>query len=226
LGAAGETEIADVAGLSARSTRALLRRLELEALVAQVRLLHGRPALYLITRQGLRAAGRSDLTPPRVSSSGFAHMLECARVARALERTLAGSATVHSERELRASERAAGRLLASAQLGFSTACAADVHRPDLVCWPADEDSLPLAIEVELTVKAPARLRAIVRGWARARRVAGVVYYAPPAVARALERAIAEERAALAVAVLALEAAGQLPAGIGRWRSTSPIPSAP
>jgi len=86
--------------------------------------------------------------------------------------------------------------------------------------------LPIAVEVELTVKAPARLRAIVRGWARSRRVAGVIYYAAPAPARARERAVAEERAAAQVRVLELARAGELPGELAGARSTSPIPSAP
>jgi len=206
LGAAAVAELADVAGLGEEAATARLRRLEQHALVTRVRLLHGKPALYMITRSGLRAVGRDELAPARISSSGFAHAWECARVARALERSLAGRFTVHSERELRAWERAGGRLIASAELGFSVAAAADVHRPDLVCCavPRSALALPLAIEVELTVKAPQRLRAIVRGWARCRLVGGVVYYATPAVSRALARAVTEEGAADAVRVLALE----------------------
>jgi DNA-binding MarR family transcriptional regulator len=224
LGAAALTDLADVGGLSHEAAAARLRRLERDGLVSRRRLLHGKPALYLITRSGLRVIGRDELGPARVSSSLFAHALECARVARGLERASAGRFTVHSERELRAWERAAGSLIASAELGFSVAASADVHRPDLVCCvsPRSPQALPLAIEVELTVKAPQRLRAIVRGWARCRRVAGVVYYASPEVARALERAIVEERAEAMVRVLALDHA-DLRSPV---RSTNPIPSAP
>lgn len=210
IGAAALDELADVAGLQRVAAATRLRGLEQQTFVAQRRLLHGRPALYLITRAGLRAVGRADLGPAHVSESGFAHALECARVARSLEHSLVGRFTVHSERELRAWERASGRPVASAELGFSAAAACDLHRPDLVCCsvPGATPGLPVAVEVELTVKAPARLRAIVRGWARCRRVAGVVYFATPPVARALERAVAEERAAPAVGVFALEDAGR------------------
>jgi hypothetical protein len=210
--------------LSREAAAARLRRLEQDALVSQARLLHGKPALYLATRAGLLAIGRDDLRPAQISSSGFVHALECARVARALERSLAGRFTVHSERELRAWERADGRLIASAELTFSVAASVDIHRPDLVCCASagSTSALPLAIEVELTVKAPRRLRAIVRGWARCRRVAAVVYYATPTVARAVERAVAEERAADVVRVLPLDDVDlRSPA-----QSTSPIPSAP
>jgi DNA-binding MarR family transcriptional regulator len=209
IGAAGLAEIADAAGVTPRTAAARVRALEGAGLVQTVRLLHGRPALVVVTRAGLRAAGREELTPPRVSSSGFAHLLECARVERALARSLAGGHTVHSERELRAWERASGRALASAELRFAARGARELHRPDLVCLPLCSVALPIAVEVELTVKAPARLREIVRGWARSRCVAQVVYYAPPPAARALERAIAAERAAGVVRVLELARAGEI-----------------
>lgn len=209
IGAAGAAEVADAAGIAASTAAARLRRLEAAGLVQTVRLLHGKPALFVITRAGLRAAGRGELAPPRVSSSGFAHLLECGRVASALARSLAGSYSVHSERELRAWERASGRVLASAELRFGARGARELHRPDLVCVPLG-GGLPVAIEVELTVKAPVRLREIVRGWARCRCVAGVVYYATPAALRALERAIADERAGASVQALELARAGELP----------------
>ncbi len=210
IGAASATELADVCGstIAAASTR--LRRLEGEGLVSESRLLHARPALYLITRSGLRAAGRGELTAPRVSHAGFVHALECARVARALEGRHAGRFTVHSERELRSWERAAGRPVASMELGFSsTRRTGDVHRPDLALRPVNRTAggLPIAVEIELTVKAPVRLRSIIRGWARCRTVSGVVYYAAPAVLAALELAVSHERASGAVRVLALAGAG-------------------
>ena len=60
------------------------------------------------------------------------------------------------------------------------------------------------------MKAPRRLGEIVRGWARSRLIAGVVYYAAPAALRALERAVADQQAAAQVHVLGLERAGELP----------------
>jgi DNA-binding Lrp family transcriptional regulator len=216
LGGAGLVEIAGALGLSCAAAGARLRRLERDGLVEAVRLLHGCPALYVITRAGLRAAGRRELAPPRVSGSGFGHLLECGRVARSLERALGDRYSIHSERELRVWERAAGRALASAELGFGPSGARERHRPDLVCWPLAEAPVghAVAIEVELTVKAPARLAAIVRGWARSRLIAGVVYYAAPAALRALERAVADQQAAARVHVLGIERAGELPPALG------------
>ncbi|MGD0198806.1 MAG: hypothetical protein ABSC56_12975 [Solirubrobacteraceae bacterium] len=209
IGAAGVVEIAGSAGISVAATASRLRRLEAGGLVTPVRLLHGQPALYLVTRAGLRSAGRPELAAPRISSSGFAHALECARVVRALESAHRDRYSVHSERELRVWERAAGRAVASAELRFGLRGARELHRPDLVCKPL-EGGQPVAVEVELTVKAPSRLREIVRGWARSRCVTGVVYYAAPAALRALERAIADERAGGSVTAFALARAGELP----------------
>jgi hypothetical protein len=224
IGAAGAAELAGAAAVTEAGALARLRVMARDGLVEQKRLLAGEPALWLITRRGLREAGRTELDVQRVSSAGFSHLGACARVARALETALEGRFTVHSERELRAWERG-GRLLASAELGYGRA--PERHRPDLVCVALERRALPIAVEVELTVKAPERLAAIVRGWARSRRVAGVVYYATPAVVRALGRAIDAEQAAPAVAVLDLACAGQVPQEfLGPRRSTSPNPRAP
>ncbi|MGA2470572.1 MAG: hypothetical protein ABSG64_07780 [Solirubrobacteraceae bacterium] len=215
FGAAGLEDLAAVHELSPAAAAARLGALARDGLVESVRLLHGQPALHVITRAGLRAAGRDELAVPRVSPSGFAHLLECGRVAAALDRAQRGRYGVLSERELRACESAAGRAIASAELGFGPSGARERHRPDLVCWPAGgvRAALPLAVEVELTVKAPVRLHTIVRGWARSRLVAGVVYYCSPAALRALQRAVADERADGQVHVLERSRAGELPAGL-------------
>jgi hypothetical protein len=245
IGAAGADQVAAACGLSAASARARLRVLERDGLARRERLLHDAPALHLLTRAGLRAAGRPEIDPPAISAAGFAHQLAVAQAAVALGREH-GAIAITGERELRALERAEGRPLASAQIGHAADGSAALHRPDLVCWL---DPLPVAVEVELTVKAPRRLRAIVRGWARSRLVGGVVYYAPPHVARAVAAALRSEQAAERVALLALEDVGALPTFAPRCepdldargrrrpaevraalrtgsRSTSSIPSAP
>jgi DNA-binding transcriptional ArsR family regulator len=216
IGAGSPGEVAAASGLSLRATSARLRVLEDAGLTRSCRLLHGAPALYALTHRGLRAAGRRELDPVAISTSGFAHLLAVARVAVALAH--AGH-RVAGERDLRAAERAVGGPLASAEVGLARDGTIALHRPDLVCW---SEGPPIAIEVELTVKAPARLRTIVRGWARSRLVGGVVYYATPHAARALAGALRSECASEHVAVLALERAGRLP----EFRSPSSIPSAP
>jgi hypothetical protein len=215
IGAGSTVELAAVCGLGGRATQARLRALESAGLVRSLRLLHGAPALHTLTRRGLHAAGRPELDPVAISPSGFAHLLAVAGVALALGEA---GARVGGERELRAWEGLEGRPLASAEIGLGHDGTPALHRPDLVCWGAGR---PIAIEVELTVKAPRRLATIVRGWARSRLVGGVVYYAAPAATRALTRAIRNESAGDSVVVLPLERAGELPP----FRSTSSIPSA-
>jgi hypothetical protein len=80
-----------------------------------------------------------------------------------------------------------------------------LHRPDLVLFPPDP-ALPVAVEVELSVKAARRLEAICRAWARCRLVSEVRYYAPPHVARAVSRAVSAVHAHDATRILSLEEA--------------------
>ena len=215
IGAGGADQLAGACGLRPGVVRARLRALEAAGLVRSDRLLHDMPALHTLTRRGLRAAGRTDLEPVAVSAAGFAHLYAVGEVAVALG---AGPHRLGGERDLRALERDAGHALASAEVGYGTDGAVALHRPDLVCWG---EGPPIAVEVELTVKAPERLRTIVRGWARSRLVLGVVYYASAPAQRALERAIRAEDAEAAVAVLALERGGELPP----FRTARSIPSA-
>jgi hypothetical protein len=65
--------------------------------------------------------------------------------------------------------------------------------------------LPVAVEVELTVKAPQRLADICRAWARCRCVAGVIYLGPPEVRRALQRTLDQIEAGGRIVVLGLDA---------------------
>jgi hypothetical protein len=204
IGAAGADDIAAACGLSGSVARSRLRQLEREGLARQLRLLQGTPALHLITRRGLRAAGRPELGPIAVSAASFSHQLAVSRIAAALGHE---HGTILSERELRALERAEGRPLASAELGYAADGSTALHRPDLVCWRGPR---PVAVEIELTVKAPRRLRWIVRGWARSRLVAGVVYFAPPHVARAVAAARRREQAEERVALLPLDGAEHFP----------------
>ncbi len=71
-------------------------------------------------------------------------------------------------------------------------------------WPEDPGELPVAVEVELTVKAPRRLTGICRAWARSRCVAGVLYLAATEVERAVQRAIEQAHAHEQVVVVPLE----------------------
>jgi len=140
-----------------------------------------------------------------VSIAGAQHLIACAHVAAALERGYPEHAVI-GERELRQRERAARAPIASAVLSRSSDRGRLLHRPDLVLWPvAGTQERPLAVEVELTIKAPRRLAEICRGWARSRHVEGVLYVAPGHVRRALARAIAVAQAEAQIAVVPLEA---------------------
>lgn len=234
IGAAHATDVADRFELSPAQARARLQACRRAGTVDAVRLLHGQPALYVATAAGLRAAGLSDLRPCTVSPGGAAHLGEVARAAVALELGHPELIVV-GERELRRWEADAGRPIASADVGRGPDGFPARHRPDLVLWPAGQAGEPgceaVAIEVELTVKAPRRLAAIIRAWARTRLVGAVVYYASPAAARAVKRAVADQQAGEIVHVLGIEQVGTLPADLphvaaGRapLGSTSPIPS--
>ncbi len=206
LGAVTAEAVAEHLNVSPASARGRLRAAEGERLVKRCRPLTGHPALYTATRAGLRKADARDLDPCKVSASNALHLIECARVAAALERCYPDH-RVQGERELRGEERERRCALASAELGGGAhGGQGSRHHPDLVLWPLDaEGALPVAVEVELTVKAPERLAAICRAWARARCVAGVLYLAPPEVERAVLRAIDRAQAHERVVVVPLGA---------------------
>jgi hypothetical protein len=186
---------------SARSRLSFFAR---ERLLERRQLLVGEPALYTITRAGMRQAALTGPEPCRVSAANASHLLACARAAATLQRRYPDHA-VMGERELREAERRASKPLASATVGPCAGRPPHVHRPDLVLWPrAGFERAPVAVEVELTVKAPRRLAEICRGWARSREIAGVLYIAPEPVQRALAKAIEQAHAADRIVVVPLE----------------------
>lgn len=112
-------------------------------------------------------------------------------MALALERQF-GPAHVFSERELRAAEQVEGRPIAGAKLGELASGAPRLHRPDLAVLGGEGT---IAVEVELTPKAPRRLEELIRAWRRARWVGEVRYLcAPGQIRRAVERAVQKLRA--------------------------------
>lgn len=205
LGAITAEALALRMDITPASARGRLSAAVRRGLLARRCLLVEAPALYTITRAGLRACGAYGIDPCRLSASGAHHAILCAEVAAALERCYPDHRLV-GERELRRDERDLGRPLASARLAANR-----LHYPDLVLWPEAPGALPVAVEVELTIKAPRRLANICRAWARCPTVSGVLYLAPNHVERALERAIEKAHAEERVVVLPL---GALPSRPG------------
>jgi hypothetical protein len=172
-------------------------------LLTRHRLLAELPALYTVTSAGLRAAGLEGFGACRVSAGTALHTMVCAHAAVELQRRYPDQRVV-GEPELRREERRAAAPLASAVMGATGARGTALHRPDLVIWPSGARSRgPVAVEIELTIKAPRRLEAICRAWARSREVSGVLYLAPGDVERAVLRAIDRSHSAGRIAVLPL-----------------------
>jgi hypothetical protein len=205
FGVATAEALAIHGGWTLASARARLCAAERAGLLSSRRVLAGASPLYAATRAGLRASGVRGLEPSRVSVSAAPHAIACAEVAAALERAYPDH-HVTGERELRRDEREAGAPLASASLGHGPADGPLLHRPDVVLWPhGTSEMLPVAVEVELTIKAPARLLEICRAWARCRCVAGTLYLASAEVQRPLARAIERAQAGERIALVGLDA---------------------
>jgi hypothetical protein len=201
LGAVTAESLARYGQASVASARARLSAAERAGLLASSRPLSQAPALFLVTPAGMRAAGLRGFEPTRVTPANARHAVACAAAAAVLARAYP-TQLVSGERELRRDEHAFGGALASAQLNVRGR-GAQLHRPDLVLWPADARQLPVAVEVELTVKAPRRLLEICTAWARCRCVSGVLYLAAREAHRPLERAIGRAQAGGRITLVAL-----------------------
>ncbi len=201
LGALTAEALAELEGCTCASARGRLQAAVRAGLAGRVRPLRGAPSLFTATRAGMALVGLAGEEPTRVSAASARHQIACAHAAAALSRCYPHH-LVCGERELQRDERALGRRLASARMSCSRW--GDSHRPDLVMWPPAHGAGPLAVEVELSAKAPARLREICLAWARARHVAGVLYLAAPAALRPVGRAICQAGAEDRIVLVALE----------------------
>jgi transposase len=200
LGAVSAPDVMARFGVGRTVAYRRLARLVEYGLLARSRLVYGQPALYTATREGLAWAGLSQLDSARVGVATTRHWALCARLAVQLER--AERLEVWGEPRLRAAELDAGQAIASARLGDLPDGRPRLRRPDLVLFP--DAALPVAVEVELSVKASRRLQGISRAWARCRIVSEVRYYAPPHVQRAVSRAVSVVQAHDAIRILNLE----------------------
>lgn len=159
-------------------------------LLERLALLRDGPTLLRATRDGLRYAGLGLSIAP-VSPGSVDHWLRCATTALLLGEQ-AGHEQVLTERELRVAEQIEGRPIVSAKLGELPSGRPRLHRPDLALLGGER---PVAIEVELTPKAPQRLEQLIRAWRRASWVAEVRYLCEPGqTRRAVERAVEKTRA--------------------------------
>jgi hypothetical protein len=146
------------------------------------------PSVFYATREGLRWAGLG-YPVAKLSPSLIRHGLRCTSMAQALrEEFIIG---VHTERDLCWVHREMGKPIASAKLGTRPDGGPRLHRPDLAVITR---AGVIAVEVELTPKAPRRLEGIMRAWRRSSWVTEVRYYCEPGqTRRAVERAILATR---------------------------------
>jgi hypothetical protein len=158
----------------------------------------GYTALYTVTSAGRNLARKyahageyvypKGLRTPAVSIKEVRHMIACAGVRAAMERRYPDH-RVSGELELCRDEREQKRRLATVEIrGIGRRRS---HSPDMVIWPpatpdvpatpevpaTPDTMLPVALEVELTIKAKAELIANCRAWARCRYVEAVIYFA-------------------------------------------------
>jgi len=206
LGAAGAEHVMARFGMGRSWAYARLSRLVEDGLLEQTQLLHRQPGLYVATAEGLRWRGLQRLGVHRLSVGGFEHARQVATAAVALHEGLVHW-TLLSERELRVVESECGELVASSRLGELPGGRPALHRPDLAL--ISPEHRVLAVEVELSIKAPRRLQAICRGYARARHIRHAYYLANGAAGRAVTRAVEVTRARDRIAVLALHDVGAL-----------------
>lgn len=197
LGAVEARALAVRDGIGLESARSRLAAAERAGVMRSWRLLADQPPLYTVTRAGLRACGRGELAAARLSAGGAAHGAACCRVAVMLEAAYSRH-RVLGEADVRAAARSGLGRIPTPMLPAGGAGDARSHRPDLVLVAEQATGdLPIAVEVELTVKAPERLASICLAWARERTVGGVLYFAAePALsplARAVDRADAHGR---------------------------------
>jgi len=200
LGAITAEALAERDELSIDVARERLDELVGLELLERHSVLVGHPDLYTATIAGRRLARKhaeaggytypEGLRTARVTIREARHMIACASVAAALERRYPDHRVI-GERELHRDERAQRRRLASVDIRRHGERRS--HFPDLVIWPPgtldDPDTppspssasapsaLPIAVEVELTLKSKQELTAILRAWANCRHIEAALYYA-------------------------------------------------
>jgi hypothetical protein len=149
--------------------------------------LNGYPALYQPTAVGKELARRHmgvggysyplGMRSAEIKIPTVRHMIACASVAAALERRYPDH-RVSGVRELYRDEREQARRLASVEVRREGVVGS--HFPDIVIWPppipGQAPPLPIAVEVELTIKSKKALVANLSAWARCPHIETVLYY--------------------------------------------------
>jgi hypothetical protein len=188
LGAITAEALAVRDGLSVAAAREQLDELVGLELLERHSILVDHPNLYSATIAGRRVARKhadaggytypEGLRTARVTIKDARHTIACASVAAALERRYDDHRVI-GERELHRDERKARRRLASVDIRRRGEKRS--HFPDLVVWPPGEPDapqpLPVAVEVELTLKSKQELVAILGAWADCRYIEAAVYFA-------------------------------------------------
>jgi len=201
VGAAGAEHIMARFNMGRRWAYHRLSRLVADGLLSHQTLLYRRPGLYVATIEGLRWRHLQRLGVFPLSPGGFEHAERLAQVAARLEPALPGHRAL-TDRELRIIENDQGEPLVSARLGELPGGRPALHRPDLALL--GPEGRTVAVEIELSVKAPRRLQAICRAYPRARHLDHTYYLAAPAPARALTRAVRETRTHDRITILPLD----------------------
>ncbi len=143
--------------------------------------------MWSATAAGLREGGL-QLQVPKIDIRSYEHDLACGWLCLELEREFPDG-RVLTEREIRAVDSGVDEPAYCPGARGRTGGFTRLHVPDLAV-EARAGEKPLAIEAELTLKAPRRLRSILRLYAGAGHLAGVRYYVAEARTRAaVERAI-------------------------------------
>ena len=192
FGVVPRSAVATWAGTARTVTISRESRLRRAGLIRVGRGLGSSGPIAICTRSGLRASSRRELSAARLSYAALSHDTTVAILAASLARE---GASLLSEREIVARERAAGDRHLSAKVGPGAH-----HRPDLIRLDSDGEAVE-AIEVELSTKGAARLDAILRSWRRAvaeRRFSAVSYRCAPRTLPYVERAIERTRTATTI----------------------------
>jgi hypothetical protein len=162
-------------------------------LLERLDLLRSEPSLLHATRDGLRYA-KLAMPVATVSPGTVDHWVRCVTAALDLGKRY-GHDRVLTERDIVSTEILEDRSIAKARLGGGDGNGVErFHRADLAVL--SEEGV-IAIEVELTPKAPRRLEELIRAWRRSlgREVSGVRYLCEPGQTRRLvERVVKKVKA--------------------------------